>query len=64
MFFYFNIITFGNESYFKIGSKEVLVKLLVTSLVLWKKLYLSMNTHNETAVNSLCNAAVTGYTTC
>lgn len=31
-FFNFNIITFGNESYFKIGSKEVLVKLLVMSL--------------------------------
>ena len=31
-FFNFNIITLGNESYFKICSKEVLVKLLVMSL--------------------------------
>ena len=32
--------------------------------MLWKKVYLSMNKHNETAVEYLCNAAVIGYTTC
>lgn len=57
--FYFGFITFWNESYFKIGSKDVLVKLLVMSLDALKKVYLSMNKHNGTLVESLYNAAVT-----
>lgn len=64
-FFNFNNITFGNESYFEIGSKEVLVKCVSNEFwMLWKKVYLSMNKHNDSAVRYLCNAAVIGYTTC
>lgn len=44
--FYFGIIRFWNESDFKLGSTEVLVKLLVMSLDALKKVYLSMNKHN------------------
>lgn len=45
MFFYFGFITFWNESDFKIGSKEMLVKLLVMSLDALKNVYSSINKH-------------------
>lgn len=34
------------------------------SLVALKKVYLSMNEHNETAIESLSNAAVAGHSSC
>lgn len=64
MFFYFGFITFWNESDFKIGSKEMLVKLLVMSLDALKNVYSSINKHKNNEIESLYNAAVTGPTTC
>lgn len=43
--FYFGFITFWSESDVKIGSKEMLVKLLVMSLDALKNVYSSINKH-------------------